>query len=86
MTIAEMHILADPKADRIESWDVFLTPMQASSALFTAAGLAEGDAECRIAGAVRTIPTIGSADYTDVESGCLPKHLVRGSRVGEFDA
>ncbi|MFI5528011.1 immunity 49 family protein [Kitasatospora sp. NPDC051853] len=56
VTIAEMHTLTDPKADRIETWDAFLTAMQASSALFTAAGLAEGAAECRIAGEVRTIP------------------------------
>ncbi|MFB9365431.1 immunity 49 family protein [Kitasatospora albolonga] len=56
MIIAETHIIADPKADRIESWDALLTAMQASSALFAAAGLAEGAVECRIAGDVRRIP------------------------------
>ncbi|MFJ8046250.1 immunity 49 family protein [Kitasatospora sp. NPDC096147] len=56
VTITEGRLLLDPKAGRIESWEAVLTAMQASSALFVAAGMAEGEAECRIAGEVRRVP------------------------------
>ncbi|MFI5528017.1 immunity 49 family protein [Kitasatospora sp. NPDC051853] len=56
VTIAEGRVLLDPTAGRIDTWDAFLTAMQASSALFAAAVLTEGAAECRIAGEVRSVP------------------------------
>ncbi|MFJ8046252.1 immunity 49 family protein [Kitasatospora sp. NPDC096147] len=56
VTIAEMRTSSDPKAASLETWDAFLTAMQASVAVFASAGISEGQVECRIAGRVRTIP------------------------------
>ncbi|MHB9859058.1 immunity 49 family protein [Streptomyces sp. YIM S03343] len=56
LTRAETRCLADPPVGLFETWDAWVTAMQAGSALFDAALAGEGSIQARIEHEVRSIP------------------------------
>ncbi|MGW9030832.1 immunity 49 family protein [Streptomyces sp. NPDC055722] len=59
LTRAETRLLADPPAGLLETWDAWVTAMQAGTALFDAALASDGSIQARIEHQVRSIPASG---------------------------
>ncbi|MFK0258340.1 immunity 49 family protein [Streptomyces sp. NPDC090445] len=55
----QAHSVADPSADRLQSWKATVTAMQVGSALFAVTGADEGTVDCFINGRTRSLPVIG---------------------------
>ncbi|MFJ9039064.1 immunity 49 family protein [Streptomyces sp. NPDC102406] len=65
LTRAETRLLADPPAGLFETWDAWVTAMQAGSALLEAALIDEGSIRVRIEHEVRSIPASGPQSSAD---------------------
>jgi hypothetical protein len=65
VTALQAHIVADPEADRLETWQATVTAMQLGSALFAVTGASEGAVECFINDRVRIIPAVGLQSYAN---------------------
>ncbi|MDB1086315.1 immunity 49 family protein [Streptomyces sp. ACA25] len=66
LTRVYAHSIADPAADKFETWDAWVTAMQVGSALFAAAVAPLGTTvACRINHEVRAIPATGAQYFTD---------------------
>ncbi|MBC3987370.1 immunity 49 family protein [Streptomyces sp. AC563] len=66
---ADLYLLSDPTAERVETWEAWLAAMQVGSALFAAATApADSLVPCRIAEKVRSIPASGPQHFTDAGS------------------
>ncbi|WP_280665141.1 MULTISPECIES: immunity 49 family protein [unclassified Kitasatospora] len=61
----QAHVVADPDAERLETWKATVTAMQLGSALFAASGASEGTVECFIDDRMRTLPAIGPQPYAN---------------------
>ncbi|MGY0491385.1 immunity 49 family protein [Streptomyces sp. WG-D5] len=64
-TALQAHLVADPRAGAIETWEAAVTAMQLGSALFTVSGSDEGTFECRINRKPRTLAAIGRQSAAD---------------------
>ncbi|MER0240816.1 immunity 49 family protein [Streptomyces sp. HSW2009] len=63
---AHLHLLSDPDAERVETWEAWMQAAQVGSALFAAATAAPGTTvSCRVAEEMRTIPATGPQHFTD---------------------
>ncbi|MEU8517764.1 immunity 49 family protein [Kitasatospora sp. NPDC048722] len=61
----QAHAVADPEADRLETWKATVTAMQLGSAVFAVTGASEGTVECFINGRARSVPAIGPQSFAD---------------------
>ncbi|MFT2017280.1 immunity 49 family protein [Streptomyces sp. 796.1] len=63
---ARLHLLHDPHADKVETWEAWMQAAQVGSALFAAATAAPGTTvSCRIAEKMRTFSATGPQHFTD---------------------
>ncbi|WP_425827027.1 immunity 49 family protein [Streptomyces fractus] len=60
LTRAQTCCIKDPPAEEFETWDAWVTAMQAAAALFDAAMVSSGTVQTRIAHQLRTIPATGA--------------------------
>ncbi|MGW2339095.1 immunity 49 family protein [Streptomyces sp. NPDC001661] len=65
LTRAETCCIEDPLAGQFETWDAWVTAMQAGAALFDAAVVSSGTVQARIAREVRTIPATGAQPHAN---------------------
>ncbi|MGW4807377.1 immunity 49 family protein [Kitasatospora sp. NPDC004272] len=65
---ARAHWMADPRANRLETWKATVTALQVGSALFAATGVDEGRVECFINHRARSIPALGPRTYADADT------------------
>lgn len=61
----QAHSMADPLADRLQTWEATVTAMQVGSALFAVTSASEGTVECFINDRLRTIPVIGPQPFAN---------------------
>ncbi len=61
----QAHSVADPSADRLQTWEATVTAMQVGSALFAVTGATEGVVECFVHDRMRTIPVIGPQSFAN---------------------
>ncbi|NEC08522.1 immunity 49 family protein [Streptomyces sp. SID7909] len=66
LTVAFSYCAADPRSEKIETWEAWVTAMQVGSALFDSATATEGVVPCRIgiAGEVKQLPATGPTPYS----------------------
>ena len=65
LTLAQSHCLLDPRTSIFPTWDSWVNTMQVGSAVFRAARVTEGTAECRIHHEMRRLPATGPRSFTD---------------------
>ncbi|WP_328631376.1 immunity 49 family protein [Streptomyces sp. NBC_00356] len=65
LTRAQTCCIKDPLADQFETWDAWVTAMQAGAALFDAAVVSSGTVQARIARELRTIPATGAQPHVN---------------------
>lgn len=65
LLLAQERGAADPTAEWLETWEVWVTAMQSGSAMFTAATTSEPSVACLIHHEVRSIPASGPQPWVD---------------------
>ncbi|MFF3735375.1 immunity 49 family protein [Streptomyces sp. NPDC002476] len=61
----QAHSVADPLAERLQTWEATVTAMQVGSALFAVTGASGGTVECFIDDKLRAIPAIGPQSFAN---------------------
>ncbi|MFB8206986.1 immunity 49 family protein [Streptomyces sp. NPDC056010] len=66
LTVALSHCAGDPRSEKFETWEAWVTAMQVGSALFDSAAATEGLVSCRIgiADEVKRLPATGPTPYS----------------------
>ncbi|MFF8832651.1 immunity 49 family protein [Streptomyces sp. NPDC015131] len=65
LILARARTAADPTAQWLETWDVWVTAMQSGSAMFAAATTSAPSVESRIHHEIRTVPATGPQPWID---------------------
>jgi hypothetical protein len=68
LNVATTRCQVDTEAAELDTWEAWVTAMQAGSAMFEAARITEGTVECRIADEMRTIPATGPRHHANPAS------------------
>lgn len=85
LAVAMSACAADPRAEKFETWEAWITAMQVGSALFDSAAAAEGPVPCRIgiAGEVKQLPVTGPTSYTHAGAWLTSVYLATICRENE---
>ncbi|QGV82767.1 hypothetical protein EIZ62_20005 [Streptomyces ficellus] len=65
LILARARTVADPTAEWLETWEVWVTAMQSGSAMFAAAATSAASVESRIHHEMRTVPATGPQPWVD---------------------
>ncbi|WP_405618733.1 immunity 49 family protein [Streptomyces sp. NBC_00076] len=65
LLLAQERAAADPTAEWLETWEVWVTAMQSGSAMFAAATSPEASTACLIHHEVRSVPATGPQPWVD---------------------
>ncbi|MFI6930404.1 immunity 49 family protein [Streptomyces sp. NPDC050287] len=65
LLLAQERAAADPTAEWLETWEVWVTAMQSGSAMFAAATTTEPSVACLIHHEVRSVPATGPQPWVD---------------------